>query len=277
MGTKHLCAILVGLLLCAAPSLVHARDGMTHPLTGQPLVAEALRAGVSVNIDANLDEWGGVEPAVIDCMEQINVGPGSWSSPADGSVNVYCMWDDSNIYIAAVATDDVAMFTKTEGSIWQQDCIEVFFEPENLGIAPPSWPHSSHYQFGLAPGGPDDAPQKYNWCNCDGNDNVVPDYIDIASVVSSPYSGYIVEASIGLDALPIMAAKVSAGNTVGYHLSMDDNDGQGSEPDAHITWSGGGPHDDSFFGNLTFSSQTATAVSPQSKAATTWGLLKKAY
>ena len=267
---------LVGILLLVVPYLAFSRIGTVHPATGEPLEAQAFRASGAVSIDASLEEWDGVVPAEINTVEQINVRPELWDGTDDASVQVFCMWDDDTIYIAAVATDDIPTFDQIEANIWQQDCIEMFFGPENAEAQPEGWPHETHYQFGLAPGGPADDPQKYTWCDPDGNANHVPDYVEIASDVSDPYDGYVIEASISLDGTTILAEKVAEGNVIGYHISMDDADGQGNSPDCHITWSGGEPHDDGFFGNLTFVG-AATTVSPQGKMATTWGILKAEY
>ncbi len=272
MSARFIVSIsLIGLLLCGMSFLVYAHDKAKHPKTGEPLRAESFRAEVPVKIDAKLDEWKWVVPAEIKYAEQINVGPDNWKDAKDASCKIYCMWDEDYIYMAAEVQDDELLADKTGGSMWQNDGLEIFFSPENEAIDPGDWPHPSHYQFGLTPSSPDGEPAQWCWCNCDGVTNQTTNYIEIASSISDPYTGYEIETSIKLDAVPLLAEKVEERSTVGYHLNLDDSDGEG-EPDCQITWSGGDPHDDRMFGDVTFVGPAV--VSPGGKAATTWGALK---
>lgn len=274
-----LSVLLIVSLLWLVPSFVVAHDDAEHPKTGEPLRTDCFQADKPVKIDGKLDEWGNVVPAEIKYGEQVNQelgqildnGPEDWEGAEDASAKLFVMWDKDYIYVAAEVIDDKLVADQVDSKIHQNDGLEIYFSPENLAIEPGNFPHPSHYQFGLCPSGVDDQPKQWCWCNCDGNTRQSADYITIASSISKPYKGYAVEASIRLDAVPMLAEKVKEGNTIGLHWSLNDADGKAT-PDARITWSGAIPHDDMFFGNITFVGPAA--VSPQVKVTTTWGALK---
>ena len=62
----------------------------------------------TVTIDGDLSEWNISSPAVIDAQEQVVRDLGQWieDGAADCSVQVYMMWDDANLYLAATIMDD---------------------------------------------------------------------------------------------------------------------------------------------------------------------------
>lgn len=63
------------------------------------------RAG-DVTIDGDLSEWNTSSPAVMNAMEQIVRDAGQWTGPEDIGVEVYMMWDDDHLYLAAKVLDD---------------------------------------------------------------------------------------------------------------------------------------------------------------------------
>ncbi len=272
--TSFLTVLAIGLVLWSVSCSVSALDSK-HPATGEPLEAQSLRAVEPLIIDGKLDEWKSVVPVEIEYEEQIARWPENWTGAEDGSARIYSMWDDSFVYVAAEVTDDILGAVEAAGvGIWTNDCLEVFFGPENAtAVASDDDLHTTHYQFGLSPAGPGGVPQNYCWCNPDGNAKQQPDYITVASVIPNPYTGYTLEASISLDSVPKLAARVVEGVTISYHLTLDDRDAQ--EPiGTQLTWSGSNAHNDASFGNITFVGPLKAVISPQSKVATVWGALK---
>ncbi|MHC4538037.1 MAG: sugar-binding protein, partial [Planctomycetota bacterium] len=218
-----------------------------HPTTGEPLVIDCLR-GTPDAIDGDLSDWNleAMTPAVLDAQEQLSgdsANAASWDNPEDSSGEFYLLWDDVNIYIAVVMKDDKLSQNKTGGSIWNADAIEVFFSTTDA-IAT----HTStiHYQYGF-----DFKEQKWNWCNMDGNTQVVPDYLQIASSITA--DGYICEASIEYGQM--LSLDFSEGNTIGFHPVFDDTDN--GDRELQMTWTGRAAHDQSLgFGHMVLSFDT---------------------
>ena len=110
-------------------------------------------------------------------------------------------------------TDDVLSMNKTDGSIWNSDCIEVLFSTTEAR-ADHSWSNPTiHYQYGFNANN-----QTWNWCNMDGPGQSVPDYLQAASSITA--DGYICEVSI--EHGQMLSLDFSAGNTIGIHPCIDD-------------------------------------------------------
>ena len=181
--------LLVGIFTLLSLSLATAAPPAVHPKTGEPLVIDCLR-GTPEAIDGDLRDWNleAMTPAVLDTAEQLYSGQASWTGPEDSSGEFYLLWDDENIYIAVVMKDDKLSMNKSAGTIWNADCIEIFFSTTDAVAT-----HTStiHYQYGFNANN-----QRWNWCNMDGSGAREPDYLQIASSITS--DGYICEASIKL-------------------------------------------------------------------------------
>ena len=137
--------LLVVMLTLFSMSLAIAAPPAAHPTTGEPLMIDCLR-GTPDAIDGDLSDWNleAMTPAVLDAVEQLNSGQASWDNVGDCSGEFYMLWDDVNIYIAAVVKDEKLSMNKTDGSIWNADCVEVFFSTLNAVAG-----HDEHYQYGL--------------------------------------------------------------------------------------------------------------------------------
>ena len=59
-------------------------------------------------IDGDLSDWNleAMSPAVLDTVEQLSSGQDIWTGPEDCSAEFYMLWDDVNIYMAVVVTDE---------------------------------------------------------------------------------------------------------------------------------------------------------------------------
>ena len=214
-------------------------------------------------LDGNLDEWRGLDAAVVDAEDQVFMGVETWTGAADCSARFYAMWDDSKVYIAVDAKDDTVVTAQTGGDIWMNDAAEVFFATTN---AKPTGDHSEHYQYGLTPN-----EMQWNWCNMDGAGSRYPDYVVVKA--STVAGGYTIEASV--EYAEMMSLNFTTDAVIGFHPCLDDADGDGSARDLQITWTGLEAHDQSTgFGDLILSSQIPAAVSATDKLATTWSHIK---
>jgi hypothetical protein len=234
----------VGIFTLLSLSLAIASPPAVHPDTGKPLVVDCLR-GTPDAIDGDLSDWnlGAMTPAVIDTAKQIFTGQTSWSSPADCSGEFYLLWDDKNIYIAAVIKDDKISMNKTGGDIWNADAIEIFFATTNTCAD-----HSEHYQYGFNANN-----QTWNWCNMDGAGQSAIDYLQVASTITS--DGYICEAAIEYGRM--LSLDFSEGNNIGFHPVIDDTDD--TDREIQITWTGREAHDQSLgYGYMFLSDASVT-------------------
>ena len=266
MLTKKSFAIVVLALLIS--SIAIASDPPAkHPKTGEPLVIDCLKG--TPDIDGNLEDWNfnAITPAILDTEEQIfpgaAQGAAAWDNSSDSSGEFYVMWDDQNIYLAAVMKDDTISTSKSGGDIWNADCIEVFFSTTNAVAG-----HAEHYQYGF-----DANNQKWNWCNMDGAGSREPDYLQLAATKTG--DGYICEVSIEYGRMESLDFAV--GNAIGFHPVFDDAD-SGADRELQMTWTGREAHDQSLgFGHIILSAESVasdTAVGVRDKLPLTWGDIK---
>jgi hypothetical protein len=238
--TKRLFA---GLFILVGLSAAMAAPPAVHPVTGEPLVITCLR-GTPDAIDGDLSDWNieAMTPAVLDATAQMYAGSAIWTGPADCSGKFYLLWDDTKIYIAAIVKDDKLSMTKSNGDIWNADCLEVFFSTTNAVTG-----HAEHYQFGFNAAG-----QKWNWESMGGTAGLVPDYLTVASTRTA--DGYICEASIEYARLTSLS--FVPGATIGFHAVIDDTDA--TDREIQMTWTGREAHDQSLgFGQMILSPDPA--------------------
>jgi ketosteroid isomerase-like protein len=157
-----------------------------------------------------------------------------------------------NIYIAAVVTDDKLSMNKTDGSIWNSDCIEVLFSTTDAD-ADHSWSNPTiHYQYGFNANN-----QIWNWCNMAGPGQSVPDYLQAASSVTA--DGYICEVSIRHS--EITPLDWSVGSIIGFHPCIDDTDIDDGNTEFQMSWTGLPAHDQSLgFGHMVLSADPVPAT-----------------
>jgi len=246
---------LVGIITLLSASLAISAQPV-HPTTGEPLVIDCLR-GTPDAIDGDLSDWNleAMTPAALDAVEQLYSGQENWTGPEDCSGEFYLLWDDVNIYIAVVVKDEKLSMNKSGGDIWNADCVEVFFATTDAR-ADHSWSNPTiHYQYGFNANN-----QKWNWCNMDGPGQSEPDYLQIAA--TETVDGYICEASIEYGQM--LSLDFSAGNTIGFHSSIDDTDIENGDTELFMTWTGLGPHDQSMgFGHMVLSADAAPGPEPK--------------
>ena len=134
--------LFVGIFTLLSVSLVIAQDPpAVHPKTGEELVLEVFRG--TPEIDGDLSDWNlaAMTPAVLDVEEQLNTGQASWDNVDDLGAEFYLLWDDENIYMAVIVTDDKLSQNKTGGDIWNADAVEIFFSTLNAVAG-----DAEHYQ-----------------------------------------------------------------------------------------------------------------------------------
>jgi len=87
----------------------------------------AVLAPENITIDGDLKEWKNALPLKLD---KAKYGRGSYSnawSPEDCSAVSYLMWDDKNLYFAAVVTDQTFNQHNDKDTMWKHDSIQLIF------------------------------------------------------------------------------------------------------------------------------------------------------
>ncbi len=237
--------LFAGMVILCGLGVTVAAPPAVHPVTGAPLVMTCFK-GTPAALDGDLGDWplDAMTPAVLDVAGQINTGQASWTGPADLSAKFYLMWDDKNIYIGVIVKDDKLSMTKSNGDIWNADCIEVFFGTTNTA---PTGTHTEHYQYGFNANN-----QKWNWCNMDSGGQTLPAYMQVGSRITP--DGYVCEAAI--EYAQIKALKFTPGNTISFHPVLDDT--EATDREIQMTWTSREAHDQSLgFGHVLLSADSA--------------------
>lgn len=187
-----------------------------------------------IAIDGDLGEWNTSSPAAIDQENQVIRDKGQWTGPEDLSAQVYLMWDEENLYLAAKVLDDTPFMYREGFPPDLADAMVLF-----LSTDPQADPDRSAYEaadFRLTMVIDDyyfntgidremiQDNKGYETKGSDGDEQVLEGYECAAQEVEG---GYIFESRIPLvnfsnDQLPVLVPK--AGVTVGFELSMFDLD-----------------------------------------------------
>lgn len=100
-----------------------------------PEIINVPRLKNKITINGSLDDWKDYNPIILDkkdlVLPQDHVT--GWMGKDDLSAKVYTAWDEQYFYFAAEVTDD-QHFNKFKNGIWQADCVQMAFDPENNDI-----------------------------------------------------------------------------------------------------------------------------------------------
>ncbi len=187
--------------------------------------------------------WIRAVPIYLNALTS-KIETGNVANPEDFSAVVYTMWDPQNFYVAAVVADDQVVAQHTGEQIWQDDCLELWFDCRHDALTH-TLLQEDEYQVGISPAGsPRDAPTGWAWRNPQASAVVAA--MRVGSSLTS--NGYIVEASIPWAVLH--GCQPTIGSMIGFNLSAVDVDK--GKPWTHVTWSGELHSDPSQFGHLYF-------------------------
>jgi hypothetical protein len=153
-------------------------------------------------------------------------------SPADASGTAWLAWDEGGIYVAVEVVDDTLGTVLTPEDAkrhWRTDSVEIAIDP--LGTASNT---SATFKVGVFPTSTDGNPQAYR--DADAHQGPVSETapgFEVASTVSEPYTGYVLETYIPFDALP---ADLDP-NQAAMNIFIYDSDTQDLTGQTRLGWS----------------------------------------
>ena len=202
------------------------------PASKEKKKAFARRAPGRVLIDGKLSDWDKGSPVRMQDASFFKEGV-EWAGKEDLSGNAYLMWDDENLYLAAVVNDDQPfMNSQTRQNIWNGDAVEVVLGLDLDAKADRSSFRRGDYQLGFSTGdGRDNPPIIWSWQR-----RREPGGGEISVTRSTRPSGYVLEAKIPWEFFRIKF-KPSKGTKLGFDIAFDDAD-KSKERERQFIWSG---------------------------------------
>ncbi|MBN1794199.1 MAG: hypothetical protein JW844_04465 [Candidatus Omnitrophica bacterium] len=191
-----------------------------------------------------VEDWMMMAPPSYVNKLTSRVEAGEVSTPKDFSMTFYCMWDEENFYFAAEVTDDAVVAQHEGDDIWQDDCIEVWFDGRYDAVTKTMF-QDDEYQIGFSPRSKD-RPKTIGWCWRNPNPQPVISNMKVASRLTE--TGYILEVAIPFSALRGITPEVC--KVMGFNVSVVDKDQD--QLWTHITWSGYLHSNPTQFGKLYF-------------------------
>lgn len=174
-------------------------------------------------IDAEYDEiWNSADVILTDVWVEGDTG---------ATAKIRTIWDENHLYVYADVTDP--LLSKENNNTWEQDSIEIFIDENNN--------KSLVYED-------EDSQYRVNFANEQSFDPN-PVCSGFVTATRKTDKGYIVEAAI-----EFLTIKAKAGDSIGFDLQVNDDQGAGSRASISI-WndpSGNSWKDTSGFGNLIF-------------------------
>jgi len=194
--------------------------------------AEALRTFSPLAIDGNLSEWDRRSPISMKDESYFKEGL-VWGGVEDLSGDAYVMWDEKNLYLAAVIIDKIPLVNKKERQdIWNGDAIEVVMSVDPKADPDRAYFTRSDYQIGFGTGdGKGNPPTIWNWQR-----RRVPEGSEIAVKKTGTPLGYVLEAKIPWEFFRGKFAP-SPGVKIGFDIAFDDADDTG-ERERQFIWNG---------------------------------------
>lgn len=127
-------ALSLGMMICAAST--------ASAYTANELVAPRAK---DVVIDGKLDEWDLSRSLKINAENQITDQIEHWDGEKDCSVELYAMWDEENLYLAADIKDDTPFVYREGFPLDELDAVIIFLstnpdaDPERTAYEATDW------------------------------------------------------------------------------------------------------------------------------------------
>ena len=228
MKISVLALLALSLVLFSAHILRAAEKSPQKPVISVP------KAEKQVKIDGDLDEYRKYAVRMDDkSFERLQYF--EYGGKDDISADIYLLWDDENLYVAAKVTDDVPFDNGKEGpDIWDGDALEVLLGMDGTADPGRIYFGKGDYQIGLSPGNNKNIkPSEWVWRRDDYKDG-----IEVAAKLWE--KGYAIEAKIPFKVLG--GFKPEVGKKFDFDIAVDDSDKakvpEGGKRDAQLAWTG---------------------------------------
>jgi len=191
-----------------------------------------------VNINGDLSDWNLRDGITINREDQVRVGNKEvWKGVDDLSARCYARWDDENLYLALEVKDDKVQ-TPNKASIFNNDCVELFFDTELKKDVVLSKKTGDDFQICLSPKAEplqEDLIEK-------AIDLFDKDMVQVASRINP--TGYNIEVKIPFHAfrklwvgVPAVCLRPRVGYVIGFDVAIDDCD-SGNRRKLQMVWTG---------------------------------------
>jgi LmbE family N-acetylglucosaminyl deacetylase len=183
----------------------------------------------------------------------------------DASGNAWVAWTDEGLYVAVEVADDTLGTVLTPEDAkrhWRTDSVEIAIDP--LGTAPNT---SATFKVGVFPTSTDGSPQAYRDADAwQGPVSETAPGFEVASTLTEPYTGYVLETFIPFESLPADIDPNNAALNV-FIYDSDTEDLTGQNRLGWSTWNGvqGDPYR---WGQITLEGFGGAEASPVAGGAT---------
>ncbi len=201
----------------------------------------------------NADEYAGageIEMRTYSLVYNLDYGDDEWPVD-DHGYSAWVVHNDDAVYVAVDVIDDIlsndsAAAGSEDGSTWNDDAIEVFFDVDDSNDRDAGdLEYEGQYVF-TANGA---------WRDNEALNPIFGEEDDWFAAQSTTDTGYQVEFKITKFAL----VEVADGTTMGFNICIDDEDVAGENAKVQAHWNGFA-HDEFSYGNLTLSSGGVAVV-----------------
>jgi hypothetical protein len=117
----------------SAPVQTTAQPDFGEVLAGAGESAVAVPRTDAISVDGDLTDWPMWAPIEID--HTMTADATDVTDDADLSAVAQFAWDDDKLYVAIEVSDDVLVFERSGGDIWQNDAVEIWLGGQQFGVA----------------------------------------------------------------------------------------------------------------------------------------------
>ena len=201
-------------------------DSVSFATFPGPSILKAVKAPKKgITIDGDLSEWKKAESDRLDPATMLESGSVADAEDFEGALSF--MWDAENLYFTFTATDDQIVSDEQGELIFKGDCIELYIDPANDGLA---WGNTKDFQLGFAPSSDGGKAKLWSWLQ-----DVDPsDSIDSAVIVEEKdgTQSYTIEAAIPWEFLGVTPERRMR---IGMSVAAHDHDPYDST-EAKLNW-----------------------------------------
>jgi hypothetical protein len=175
-----------------------------------------------IKVDGNLDEWDLRHPLRIHPAKHLEIG--EIKNAADLEGTILLAWSKKYLYVAGRILDDSLVMDRTGEKIWRDDCLELFFDPEENQL---QWGSQQDMQPGLSPGEWGNEGRSWAWFQ--GYEPSERGFVTVKA--NRKFDGYDIEARISWKFLKLIP---HAGLSFGFTPAIHDRDRNGE--DGKLAW-----------------------------------------